>query len=106
MVVFNTCISRLAFPFLAPEHNHGTYNGNEYFVIERISKTLSEVVHNTTLSVSRDDLINISIQILDILTFLFQHKKVLRNLHIRDFALRRTTKGFRVVLVNQDFVDE
>ena len=55
---------------------------------------------------SKDDLVNIAIQIMDILRHLFAKKKVLKNLHVNDFSLRRTTKGYRVVLMNQDFFDE
>ena len=55
--------------------------------------------------IERNDLVNIAIQILEILSFLFNKQKVLRNLHVNDFALRRTTRGYRVILVNQDFVE-
>ena len=46
---------------------------------------------------------NIAIQILEILQLLFSQNKILKNLDVHDFFLRRTTKGYRVVLLNQDF---
>lgn len=74
-------------------------------MFERVSKTLEEVVTNPSIHASRDDLVNIAIQILDILRTLFMENRVLKYLHINDFVLRRTTKGYRVVLVNQDFYE-
>ena len=53
--------------------------------------------------VSIDDLLNLASQILEILYILFSNDLVLKNLHINDFMLRRTTRGFRAVLINQDF---
>ena len=53
--------------------------------------------------VSKDDLLNLASQILEILYILFSNDLVLKNLHINDFMLRRTTRGFRAVLINQDF---
>lgn len=96
----------LGFPIIPLENVEGTYEGHEYFVYERISKTLSEIVLSNSINVSKDDLVNIAIQIMDILRHLFAKKKVLKNLHVNDFSLRRTTKGYRVVLMNQDFFDE
>lgn len=81
----------------------GVYEGHEWFVYERVSKPLSDVATSNTLKVSRDDEINIAVQILEILQFLFAQNKVLKNLDVHDFFLRRTTKGYRVILLNQDF---
>ena len=83
----------------------GTYEGHEYFVYERISKPLNEIVRSHSMSVTKDDLINVAIQIFGILRHLFAKKMILKNLHVDDFSLRRTTKGYRVVLVNQNFFD-
>lgn len=81
----------------------GVYEGHEWFVYERVSKPLSDVATSNTLKVSRDDEINIAVQILEILQFLFAQNKVLKNLDVHNFFLRRTTKGYRVILLNQDF---
>ena len=93
----------IGFPIVPLKNETGEIDGHEYFVYERVSKPLSEVATNHSFHVSKDDKINIAIQILDILQFLFAKNKVLKNLDVRDFCLRRTTKGYRVILLNQDF---
>ncbi|KAK8828785.1 hypothetical protein WA577_000266 [Blastocystis sp. JDR] len=91
------------FPIVPLKNASGVYEGHEWFVYERVSKPLSDVATSNTLKVSRDDEINIAVQILEILQFLFAQNKVLKNLDVHDFFLRRTTKGYRVILLNQDF---
>lgn len=98
-------LSFLGFPIIPQHHVSGYYEGNPYFVYERIAKTLMDVITNRTLHVSRDDLVNIAVQLFEILHFLIVEGKVLRNLTVNDFLLRRTTKGYRLVLLNQDFYD-
>ena len=92
----------LGFPIIPTENACGEYNGHEFFVFERISKSLKDVILKEA-HMTRDDYYNIAIQILKILSYLFEKEKVLKNLDISDFCLRRTTNGYRVVLVNQDF---
>ena len=81
------------------------YEGHPYFVYERIAKTLMDVITNRSLHVSQDDLVNIAVQLFEILHFLIVDGRVLKNLTVNDFILRRTTKGYRLVLLNQDFYD-
>ena len=64
---------------------------------------MSAVISDESFVVSKDDLLNLASQILEILYILFSNDLVLKNLHINDFMLRRTTRGFRAVLINQDF---
>lgn len=52
---------------------------------------------------TENDIYNIAYQLLSIMKILISDGKVLKNIHVNDFFLRRTTKGFRVVLLNQDF---
>lgn len=88
---------------MPPKRASGIYNGNEYFLIEKVNRSLSAVISDESFVVSKDDLLNVASQILEILYILFSNDLVLKNLHINDFLLRRTTRGFRVVLFNQDF---
>ena len=64
-----------------------------------------DVITNRSLHVSQDDLVNIAVQLFEILHFLIVDGKVLKSLSVNDFILRRTTKGYRLVLLNQDFYD-
>ncbi|KAK8798504.1 hypothetical protein WA588_003584 [Blastocystis sp. NMH] len=93
------------FPIIPQHHVRGMYEGHPYFVYERIAKTLMDVITNRSLHVSQDDLVNIAVQLFEILHFLIVDGKVLKNLTVNDFILRRTTKGYRLVLLNQDFYD-
>ena len=95
----------LGFPIIPQHHVRGMYEGHPYFVYERIAKTLMDVITNRSLHVSQDDLVNIAVQLFEILHFLIVDGKVLKNLTVNDFILRRTTKGYRLVLLNQDFYD-
>ena len=95
----------LGFPIIPQHHVSGYYEGHPYFVYERIARTLTDVITSRSLHVSQDDLVNIAIQIFEILHFLIVEGKVLKNLTVNDFLLRRTTKGYRLVLLNQDFYD-
>lgn len=97
--------SFLGFPIIPQHHVRGMYEGHPYFVYERIAKTLMDVITNRSLHVSQDDLVNIAVQLFEILHFLIVDGKVLSNLTVNDFILRRTTKGYRLVLLNQDFYD-
>ena len=97
--------SYLGFPIIPQHHVRGMYEGHPYFVYERIAKTLMDVITNRSLHVSQDDLVNIAVQLFEILHFLIVDGKVLKNLTVNDFILRRTTKGYRLVLLNQDFYD-
>lgn len=97
--------SFLGFPIIPQHHVGGMYEGHPYFVYERIAKTLMDVITNRSLHVSQDDLVNIAVQLFEILHFLIVDGKVLKNLTVNDFILRRTTKGYRLVLLNQDFYD-
>ena len=97
--------SFLGFPIITQHHVRGMYEGHPYFVYERIAKTLMDVITNRSLHVSQDDLVNIAVQLFEILHFLIVDGKVLKNLTVNDFILRRTTKGYRLVLLNQDFYD-
>lgn len=97
--------SFLGFPIIPQHHVSGMYEGHSYFVYERIAKTLMDVITNRSLHVSQDDLVNIAVQLFEILHFLIVDGKVLKNLTVNDFILRRTTKGYRLVLLNQDFYD-
>ena len=97
--------SFLGFPIIPQHHVRGLYEGHPYFVYERIAKTLMDVITNRSLHVSQDDLVNIAVQLFEILHFLIVDGKVLKNLTVNDFILRRTTKGYRLVLLNQDFYD-
>lgn len=97
--------SFLGFPIIPQHHVRGMYEGHPYFVYERIAKTLMDVITNRSLHVSQDDLVNIAVQLFEILHFLIVDGKVLKNLTVNDFILRRTTKGYRLVLLNQDFYD-
>ncbi|OAO17892.1 hypothetical protein AV274_0348 [Blastocystis sp. ATCC 50177/Nand II] len=92
------------FPVIPPSNSCGSYNGNEYFVFEKVSRSLSSIVSDASLDVSDNDLVVTAYQILEILRILFDAQKVLKNLHVNDFFFRRTTKGYRTVLLNQDFV--
>ena len=97
--------SFLGFPIIPQHHVRGMYEGHPYFVYERIAKTLMDVITNRSLHVSQDDLVNIAVQLFEILHFLIVDGKVLKDLTVNDFILRRTTKGYRLVLLNQDFYD-
>ena len=97
--------SFLGFPIIPQHHVRGMYEGHPDFVYERIAKTLMDVITNRSLHVSQDDLVNIAVQLFEILHFLIVDGKVLKNLTVNDFILRRTTKGYRLVLLNQDFYD-
>ena len=97
--------SFLGFPIIPQHHVRGMYEGHPYFVYERIAKTLMDVITNRSLHVSQDDLVNVAVQLFEILHFLIVDGKVLKNLTVNDFILRRTTKGYRLVLLNQDFYD-
>ena len=97
--------SFLGFPIIPQHHVRGMYEGHPYFVYERIAKTLMDVITNRSLHVSQDDLVNIAVQLFEILHFLIVDGKVLKNLTVNDFILRRTTKGYRLVLLNQDLYD-
>ena len=97
--------SFLGFPIIPQHRVSGMYEGHPYFVYERIAKTLMDVITNRSLHVSQDDLVNIAVQLFEILHFLIVDGKVLKNLTVNDFILRRTTKGYRLVLLNQDFYD-
>ena len=97
--------SFLGFQIIHQHHVSGMYEGHPYFVYERIAKTLMDVITNRSLHVSQDELINIAVQLFEILHFLIVDGKVLKNLTVNDFILRRTTKGYRLVLLNQDFYD-
>ena len=97
--------SFLGFPIIPQHHVRGMYEGHPYFVYERIAKTLMDVITNRSLHVSQDYLVNIAVQLFEILHFLIVDGKVLKNLTVNDFILRRTTKGYRLVLLNQDFYD-
>ena len=97
--------SFLGFPIIPQHHVRGMYEGHPYFVYERIAKTLMDVITNRSLHVSQDDLVNIAVQLFETLHFLIVAGKVLKNLTVNDFILRRTTKGYRLVLLNQDFYD-
>ena len=97
--------SFLGFPIIPQHHVRGMYEGHPYFVYERIAKTLMDVITNRSLHVSQDDLVNSAVQLFEILHFLIVDGKVLKNLTVNDFILRRTTKGYRLVLLNQDFYD-
>ena len=94
----------LGFPVIPPSYSCGSYLGNEYFVFEKVSRSLSSIVSDSTLDVTDNDLLVIAYQLLEILCILFNNQKVLKNLHVNDFFFRRTTKGYRTVLLNQDFV--
>ena len=97
--------SFLGFPIIPQHHVSGMYEGHPYFVYERIAKTLMDDITNRSLHVSQEDLFNIALQLIEILQFLIVDGKVLKNLTVNDFILRRTTKGYRLVLLNQDFYD-
>ena len=97
--------SFLGFPIIPQHHVRGMYEGHPYFVYERIAKTLMDVITNRSLHVSQDDRVNSAVQLFEILHFLIVDGKVLKNLTVNDFILRRTTKGYRLVLLNQDFYD-
>ena len=96
-------INEIGFPIIPLNGATGVYESHKYFVYESVSRDLKSVVLNNTLHVSRDDLVNIAIQILTILQYLFERGMVLNNLTIDDFILRRTTRGYRVILLNQEF---
>lgn len=81
----------------------GLYCGREYFIFERVSRSLSSIISDSTMMVSEQDMYNIAYQLLEILHILFTNGLILKNMHVNDFFLRRTTKGFRVILLNQDF---
>ena len=100
----NPADSLVGFPVIPPSNSCGSYNGNEYFVFEKVSRSLSSIVSDASLDVSDNDLVVTAYQILEILRILFDAQKVLKNLHVNDFFFRRTTKGYRTVLLNQDFV--
>ena len=97
------CCEHVGFPLVPPEGFAGTYKGNAYFIVEKISRSLSSLVSDLTLDVSLNDLLSIALQMLEILRILFNNGKVLKNLHVNDFFLRRTTRGYRLILLNQDF---
>lgn len=96
-------IDTIGFPIIPIKGAKGAFEGHEYFVYENVSRDLKSIISDNTLHVSRDDLVNIAIQILTILQYLFEKGMVLNNLTIDDFILRRTTRGYRVILLNQDF---
>ena len=95
--------NEIGFPIIPLKDATGVYECHKYFVYENVSRDLKSVVLDNTLHVSRDDLVNIAIQMLTILQYLFEKGMVLNNLTIDDFILRRTTRGYRVVLLNQEF---
>lgn len=95
--------SSSGFPIIPPSESYGSYNGNEYFVFERVSRSLSSVVSDTSLVVTDEDLFTIAFQLLEIVRICFAEGKVFKNLHVNDFFFRRTTRGYRIVLLNQDF---
>lgn len=95
----------IGFPIIPLKNTWGKYNDHEFFVFERISKPLNNIITKDT-HISHDDFVNIACQIFDILDQLFKKNKILKNLDIKDFCLRRTTNGYRVVLINQDFYTE
>lgn len=101
-IVESLILCYLGFPIIPTENACGEYNGHEFFVYERISKPLNYILRKGFYT-SHDDFVNIAIQIMKILQFLFNRNKILKNLDIEDFCLRRTTNGYRVFLINQDF---
>ena len=93
----------VGFPIIPLRDAKGVYEGHQYFVYEHVSRELKSVLSDKSLHVTRDDLINIAIQILDILRHLFSKGLILKDFTVDDLFLRRTTKGYRVILLNQDF---
>lgn len=68
-----------------------------------MKKSLSCILSDSTIQLSPEDYVVIAYQLLDIVEFCFAHGKVFKNLSVNDFFIRRTTKGYRVVLLNQNF---
>ena len=96
----------VGFPVIPSDGSYGFYCGREFFVFEKSTNSLSSVISNQSFNASEQDLLTIAYQLLSIVSILFLDGKVLKNIHVNDFFLRRTTKGYRVVLLNQDFYNQ
>ena len=96
----------VGFPVIPSNGSYGFYCGREYFIFEKSTNSLSSIISNQSFSASEQDLLTIAYQLLSIANILFSDGKVLKNIHVNDFFLRRTTKGYRVVLLNQDFYNK
>ena len=90
---------------LYTDYNDGYYEGRYYFVFEKLCRSLSFLISDSSLEVTECDLAYVAYQILEILSYCFSRNKILKNIHINDFYIRRTTRGCRVILLNQDFID-
>lgn len=93
----------VGFPIIPSSNSSGYLNDRFYFVFEKVNRSLSSILSDNSLDISVDDLGTIACQILEILQYCFSQNKVMKNLGVNDFYLRRTTKGYRVIFLNQDF---
>lgn len=93
----------VGFPIIPTSNSSGYLYGQFYFVFEKVNRSLSSILSDNSLDISVNDLGTIACQILEILQYCFSKNKVVKNLGVNDFYLRRTTKGYRVIFLNQDF---
>ena len=108
IILIIVCIDfeyKVGFPLTPLKNSYGEYNGHEFYVFERVSKPLSNIITKNT-NVSRDDYLNLACQLFEILNHLFKKQLIVKNIDIHDFCLRRTTNGYRVVFLNQDFYEK
>lgn len=99
-------IISLGFPIVPPESGKGIYCGQRYYVYEKLFRRLRVITEDAQYVKSRKEIALVALQLLKIVYELWSRNRVLNSIHVDDFYLRKTTKGFRVVLLNQYFSDE
>lgn len=99
-------IISLGFPIVPPESENGIYCGQQYCVIERLFRCLRVITQDGEYVKSREEIALTALQLLKIVYELWTRNRILKSIHVDDFYLRKTTKGFRIFLVNQYFSDE
>lgn len=96
----------IGFPIVPPECGKGIYCGQQYYVFEKLYRCLRVITQDTEYVRSRKEIALVALQLLKIVYELWTRSRVLKSIHVDDFYLRKTTKGFRIFLTNQYFSDE
>ena len=99
-------ITIAGFPIVPPEHEKGIFCGQRYYVFEKLFRCLRVITQDAMYVKSKREIALTALQLLKIVYELRTRNRVLKSIHVDDFYLRKTTKGFRIFLLNQYFSDK